>query len=281
MALTLRTVCNLTTTEIAEAFLDTVPTMGQRIFRAKAKMKAKGISFSIPPQEHWPERLGTVLSTIYLIFTTGYIADDIDTRFLCQEALFLARLLNELRPEDPEIEGALALMLLCDARRSARIAKDGASVPVTEQDRTLWKQTLITEGQGILARAVSRKQSGPFQIKAAITDCHMMHPEADWLQMSLLYQSLWYYEPTPVVALNWAVVLAELDHAELALQKCDELYGELSEYQPWYAARADILSKLDRPAEAIAAYNIAIEKAQNSSHRIFLERRREQLCFVL
>ncbi|MCV0427303.1 MAG: RNA polymerase [Roseibium sp.] len=271
VALTLRAICNLTTREIANAFLDAEPTMAQRISRTKKKIKTKGIGFSIPEPEQWSDRLGAVLSTIYLIFTTGYVAHDTGPRDLCLEALFLARLLVRLRPCDPEIEGALSLMLLTEARRSARIGVDGATVPVEEQNRSLWRQDLILEGRNLLSLAVARQKSGPFQIKAAIADCHMTDASPDWLQMSLLYQSLWYHEPTPVVALNWAVVLSELGHAELALRRLDGLRCALSEFQPWHAARARILSDMGRFREARDDYGTAIQRAPNRANRRFLE----------
>lgn len=271
IALTLRTVCNLTTKEIADAFLDNEPTMGQRLYRAKAKIKAKGIGFSIPDADRWHDRLDTVLTTIYLIFTTGYIIEAECPRSLCQEGIFLARLLNKLRPNDPEIEAALALMLLTDARSTARINKDGAMVPIEQQNSTLWHQNKIDEAHHILTNAIERRQPGPFQIKAAIADCHMMKPSPDWYQMGLLYQSLWQFEPTPVVALNWAVVIAETGHPEPALNKLDQLKEELKDYQPWYAARAHILRKLGDKSQAGIFYQLAIEKAQNEATRKFLE----------
>ncbi|MDJ0686579.1 MAG: sigma factor-like helix-turn-helix DNA-binding protein [Alphaproteobacteria bacterium] len=271
IALTLRTVCGLTTKEIARAFLDTEVAMGQRLSRAKAKIRSKGIEFSVPEPEQWSDRLGTALSTLYLIFTTGYVSEDTGPRDLCREALFLVRLLEKLRPEQPEIEGALALMLFAEARQPARIAPDGASAPIAEQNRELWRKDLITEGRDILVRAMMRRRPGPFQIKAAIADCHMSDPMPDWPQMSLLYEKLWRLEPTPVVTLNWAVVLAELQHTELALQKLTELQSALSDFQPWHAARASMLEKLHQFPEAAAAYRIAIYKAPNAASRVFLQ----------
>jgi RNA polymerase sigma-70 factor (ECF subfamily) len=271
VALTLRTVCNLTTKEIAAAFLDNEQTMGQRLYRAKAKIKTKGILFSVPEPDRWHDRLDTVLTTIYLIFTTGYVMETECSRSLCQEGIFLARLLTKLRPNDPEIEGALALMLLTDARSTARISEDGFMVPVEEQNTALWKKSSIDEAQHLLSNALKKRQAGPFQIKAAIADCHMEKPNPDWHQMALLYQSLWQFEPTPVVALNWAVVIAEVDHPKLALKKLDELKEDLKDYQPWYAARAYILTKLGQNAEASHFYNLAIEKAPSVATRKFLE----------
>jgi len=271
VALTLRTVCNLTTKEIAAAFLDNEQTMGQRLYRAKAKIKAKGILFSIPEPDRWHDRLDTVLTTIYLIFTTGYVMETECSRSLCQEGIFLARLLTKLRPNDPEIEGALALMLLTDARSTARISEDGIMVPVEEQNSALWKKSSIDEAQLLLSNALEKRQVGPFQIKAAIADCHMEKPNPDWHQMALLYQSLWQFEPTPVVALNWAVVIAETKHPKLALNKLNELKEDLKDYQPWYAAQAYILSKLGQKAEASHFYSLAIEKAPSVATRKFLE----------
>lgn len=271
VALTLRTVCNLTTREIAAAFLDNDSTMGQRLSRAKAKIRAKGISFAIPEPERWPERLNAVLTTLYLIFTTGYISQDTGPRDLCEEGLFLVRLLSELQPDDPEIEGLLALMLLTKARAPARLSSAGASVPIAEQDRTCWRADLIKEAQTALSRAILRRRPGGFQIKAAIADCHMAEPSPDWPQMLLLYQSLWRFEPTPVVALNWAVVVAETGAPEHALERLSELESELAEFQPWHAACASVLRKLGRYQEAAVAYQRAIELAPNEAYRLFLE----------
>ncbi|WP_170421121.1 RNA polymerase sigma factor [Ruegeria arenilitoris] len=278
IALTLRTVCNLTTREIAAAFLDNDQTMGQRLSRAKAKIRAKGIGYSVPDPEIWPERLDTVLTTLYLIFTTGYVNEDTGPRDLCHEGIYLARVLRDLRPEEPEIEGALALMLLTDARRPARIDADGAMVPVEDQDRTLWRQGQIRQAQRLLQAAVDQRKPGPFQLKAAIADCHMMAPAPDWWQMSLLYQSLWACEPTPVVALNWAVVMAEAGHAQLALDKLDSLRPDLDDFQPWHAARAHILQKTGRTAAAVAVYRQAIEAAPNLASRKFLQQRLRRLA---
>ncbi|OEF53685.1 RNA polymerase [Enterovibrio norvegicus] len=272
IALTLRTVCDLTTREIAAAFLDSEQTLGQRLSRAKAKIRSKGIGFSVPEPERWSERLSTVLSSLYLVFTSGYVSEDSSPRDLCQEGIFLTRLLRQLCPYDPEIEGALALMLLTESRRRARIDADGAIVPVEQQDPSLWQDDVISEAQRILEEAIVRKQPGPFQVKAAIADCHMMQPKPDWFQMSLLYRSLWVYEPTPVVALNWAVVMAELGHCERALQRLDELQAELGNYQPLYAARAYVLNKLGNTPEACAAYHHAIQNAPNDASRQFLVR---------
>ena len=270
VALTLRIVCNLTTREIAAAFLDTDQTMGQRLARAKSKIKSKGIGFSVPEPDQWSERLGTVLSTLYLIFTTGYVTEDASPRDLCLEGIFLARLLNQLRPNEPEIQGALALMLLTEARKPARVNADGATVPVEDQDKALWNRSFISQAHDLLATAMNSRDPGPFQIKAAIADCHMQNPGPDWQQMSLLYQSLWGFEPTPIVALNWAVVIAQTGRAELALQKLDDLQPDLQAFQPWHAARAHVLEELRQYHDACDAYEQAIEKAPSDAARMLL-----------
>ncbi len=277
VALTLRTVCNLTTREIAAAFLDTEQAMGQRLSRSKAKIKSKGIGFSIPESEQWAERLSTVLSTLYLIFTTGYVNEDKSSRDLCREGIFLARLLRKLKPNEPEIEGALALMLLTEARKPARIDINGAIVPIEDQNNFLWHEKYILEAQTILENAIKQRKLGSFQIKATIVDCHMQQPKPDWQQMSLLYQSLWSFEPTPIIALNWSVVIAEIGHIQLALKKINSLQDELKDFQPWYAAQANILEKLGRQAEAYSAYKQAILRAPNNASRNFLENRLQKL----
>lgn len=270
IALTLRTVCNLTTREIAAVFVDADATIGQRISRAKAKIKSKGIGFSIPGPDHWDTRIDTVLSTIYLIYTTGYVTEESKAQDFCNEALFLIQLLDELNPGDPEIEGAFALMLFTQARKDARIGSNGASVPVVEQNRHLWNHQLKAQANDFLQKALKRSRPGPFQIKAALADCHMADPHPDWRQMSFLYQSLWHFEPTSVVALNWAVVLSELGQEQLALVKIESLQEALADFQPWYAAYAHVLTKLGRYDEARVAYGQAIERSQNDANRNFL-----------
>jgi len=277
VALTLRTVCHLTTQEVAAAFLDKDVTMGQRISRAKEKLREARVTFEIPEQEVWPARLDSVLSTIYLIFTAGYVNEDSSDRDLCAEAIFLLRLLDRLSGDDPEIEGALALVLLTEARRKARVGKDGATVPPESQNRALWDARALQEGRELLSQAVQRGRPGPFQIKAAIADCHMADPKPDWRQISLLYGSLWGHEPTPVVALNWAVVIAEVGHLELALRKIEDLEPDLGQFQPFHAAYASILAKVGRSDEARDAYDKAIDLAQNEASRAFLLNKRQLL----
>lgn len=273
VALTLRTVCGLTTPDIARAFLDAEPTMGQRISRAKAKIAAAGIPFAVPEAEHWPERLDAVLTTVYLIFTTGYVAGPDEPRDLCREAEYLIRLIDRLRPDDPEIEGALAMMLLTAARRAARIGPDGASLPLAEQDRAMWDAARLAEGRAILARAVARRRPGPFQIKAAIADCQMADPAPDWPQIAALYGALLRFEPTPVVRLNAAVALAEAGDPAQGLAMVQGLTAELADYQPFHAARAALLAMTSDAKGAAAAYRRAIATAPTPAEAAFLTRR--------
>ena len=278
VALTLRTVCGLTTPEIARAFLDNETTMGQRLSRAKAKIAASGIPFAVPEAELWPERLDGVLTAVYLIFTTGYVSAADEPRDLCHEAEYLMRLIDRLRPDEPEIEGALAMMLLTRARRAARIGPDGASRPPAQQDRILWDSARMAEGRAILARAVERRKAGPFQIKAAIADCQMADTGPDWLQIAALYGALWNHEPTPVVALNSAVALAESGQPGRALQWIESLADQLSDYQPWHAARAALLAMTGDHVKAAAAYCHAIATAPGKPEALFLEQRLELLA---
>ncbi|MFN3276383.1 MAG: RNA polymerase sigma factor [Paracoccus sp. (in: a-proteobacteria)] len=273
VALTLRTVCGLTTTEIARAFLDAEPTMGQRLSRAKAKIAAAGIPFAVPEAEHWLARLDAVLTTVYLIFTTGYVAGPDEPRDLCHEAIYLIRLIDQLRPDDPEIEGALAMMLLTAARRAARIGPDGASLPPAEQDRSLWDAARLSEGRAILMRAVARRRPGPFQIKAAIADCQMARPGPDWSQIAALYGALYRHEPTPVVRLNAAVAIAEAGDPARGLAIVEGLADALANYQPWHAARAALLAKAGASSEAASAYHEAIASAPTPAEAEFLKRR--------
>lgn len=273
VALTLRSVCGLTTPEIARAFLDTESTMGQRLSRAKAKIAAAGIPFAVPDAEVWPARLEAVLTTVYLIFTTGYVAGPDEPRDLCLEAEYLIRLIDRLRPEDAEVEGALAMMLLTAARRAARIGPDGASLPPGEQDRALWDSARLAEGRAILARAVARRRPGPFQIKAAISDCQMADPAPDWPQIAALYGALHRHEPTPVVELNAAVAIAEAGDSARGLAIVEGLSGKLAGFQPWHAARAALLAMTGDTTGAALAYRHAIATAPTPAEALFLTHR--------
>jgi RNA polymerase sigma-70 factor (ECF subfamily) len=270
VALTLRTVCGLTTTEVAQAFLDAEPAMGQRLCRAKAKIAAAGIPYAVPGPEDWDARLDAVLTVVYLIFTTGYTQGGGVS--LYDEALFLGRLIDTLRPGEAEVEGALALMLLMRARAAAR-APQGVTVPPARQDRGLWDHAMIAEGQGHLARAVARGRPGPFQIKAAIAALHAGTPPTDWAQVAALYGALYRHEPTPVVALNAAVARAEAGHAVEALALVEALAPQLGDFQPLHAVRADLLARLGRRAESLGAYERAIALASPPDARFLAEAR--------
>lgn len=277
VALTLRTVCGLSTGEIASLFLDNETTMGQRLSRAKTKIASAGIAYAVPPPELWDERLQAVLTTVYLIFTTGYTAAPAEARDLCGEALFLARLLDALCPEQPEIEGAFALMLLTDARRAARVSASGATVPPAEQDRLLWNRDTEAEGRQWLETALQRKRAGPFQIKAAISACQMAEPAPDWPQILHLYTALLPLEPTPVVRVNHAVALAENGLLAAALATLEDLREPLADFQPFHAARAAVLAKTEQKEAARQAYEKAIALATNESDRLFLAGRMQAL----
>ena len=277
VALTLRTVCGLNTGEIAHLFFDNETTMGQRLSRAKTKIARSGIAYAVPPPEQWDDRLQSVLTTIYLIFTTGYTAAPDEARDLCGEALFLARLLDTLCPEHPEIEGVLALMLLTDARRAARVSACGATVPPAEQDRRLWNRELETEGRQRLETALRRKRAGPFQIKAAISACQMAEPAPDWPQILHLYTALLPLEPTPVVRINHAVAMAENGLLAAALATLNELHDALADFQPFHSARAAVLSMAGQIDAARRAYDQAIALTTHESDRRFLVARAGRL----
>ncbi len=271
VALTLRTIGGLTTPEIARAFLDRDTTMGQRLSRAKAKIGAAGIPFVVPGPEDWAARLEAVLAVIYLIFNAGYSGSP--GRDLCEEAVFLARLIDHLRPGEAETEGCLALMLLTHGRRAARIGPDGATVPPAHQSRTLWDAGMIAEGLATLDRAIARHTPGPFQIKAAIASLHSAPPPTDWLQIALLYDSLLRMEPTPVIRLNRAVAIAEAGEPAAAWRLLEPLLQDLAGYQPYHAATADVLARLGRIAESRAAYARAISGVASSADALFLTHR--------
>ncbi len=275
VALTLRTLGGLGTAEVASAFLDNETTMGQRLSRARAKILAAGIPYAVPEPEAWAERLQSVLTVIYLIFNQGYSSTSENLpRRLGEEAIDLARMLNDLRPNEAEIEGLLALMLITEARRSARLDADGTSIPIASQDRKLWNEGRIAEGLALLDRAMTRRAAGPFQVKAAIAALHAQSEPPDWPQIVLLYDSLLRMEPTPVVQLNRAVALAEAGALEAGLRVLEALGPELDAYQPFHAAWAELLSRSGRMAAAVAAYDRAIDLASNPSDVLFLKHRR-------
>lgn len=278
VALTLRTLGGLSTPEIARAFLDQETTMGQRLSRAKAKIAAARIPYAVPGPEDWPERLSAVLSVVYLIFNAGYSMGPVEERDLAGEAIWLGRMLRQLRPGDPEIEGFLALMLLTHARRAARTDGNGVTIALTRQDRTRWDRAMIGEGVALVERALARHALGPYQIKAAIAACHCEGDVSDWPQIAALYDVLLAHEPTDVVRLNRAVARAEAGALLEGLAEVEELGGALADYQPYHAAHAELLARSGRKAEAKAAYARAIGLAQSRADATFLEQRRDALA---
>ena len=280
VALTLRTIAGLTTAEIARAFLDQEPTMAQRLTRAKTRIAEAGIPFVVPGPEDWDQRLQSVLAVIYLIFNAGYTAGPSEPRDLCAEAIFLARLITDLRPAEPEVEGCLALMLLTHARSTARVDGAGATVALSDQNRALWDAPAIAEGLALIGRALARHAPGPYQIKAAIAACHVQGPAPDWPQIAALYTSLYRMEPTPVVQLNRAVALAETGALSAALAMLSHLATTLDAYQPFHAARAQYLSRAGDLTAARVAYDRAIALAATPADAAFLTRRRDALPYM-
>jgi RNA polymerase sigma-70 factor (ECF subfamily) len=288
LALTLRMVGGLTVPEIARAFLVAESAIGQRITRAKAKIKAARVPYRVPSGEDLPARVAGVLTVLFLVFNEGYLATGPDTdpvrHDLTAEAIRLTRLVRALLPEDGEVAGLLALMLLIEARRPARVSASGELVALDEQDRGAWDAALIAEGHQLvrerLAAAAAGVAPGRYQILAAINAVHTSARDmrdTDWSQVLALYNQLVRLDPSPVIALNRAIALAELDGPEVALAAIDRLADKLAGYHPYHATRADLLRRLGRSQQSRAAYDKAIELAGNTAETAYLTRRRDQL----
>ena len=277
VALTLRLICGLTTTQIARAFLVPEPTLAQRLVRAKSKIRDARIPYRVPDAAELPVRLPPVLSVVYLVFNEGYLASGGETLVrddLASEGIRLARLLVELMPDEGEAQGLLALVLLTEARRAARVASDGSLVRLADQDRALWRRDLIAEGHGLVRACIRRGQPGPYQVQAAIAAVHTdarSFADTDWAQVVTLYDQLLVLAPTPVVELNRAVAVAELRGPQEGLEIVERL--DLGQWHLFHATRAELLARLRRTSEARVAFERALELVTNDAERRHLETR--------
>ena len=286
VALTLRTLGGLTTPEIARAFLVPEPTLAQRLVRAKRKIRDAGIPYRVPPAELLPERLDGVLRVLYLVFNEGYAAssgDSLIRRELCAEAIRLTRIVVSLLPDEPEARGLLALMLLHDARREARVGPNGEIVLLDDQDRSRWDDARIAEGQALVEGALAAGRPGTYQVQAAIAALHdeaTTPADTDWAQIASLYGALQRLSPSPVVELNLAAAVAMADGPAVGLAMMDGLAasGELDTYPYLHAARADLLRRLERWSEAEIAYRRALALTTNAPERAFLEKRMAEVA---